>query len=217
MQSGKELAPGAGQDYFQQLADGAPVMIWMSGPDLGCFYFNEAWLAFRGRTLEQESGNGWAAGVHPEDLERCVNHYVACFERRIAFAMSDRLQDSSGDFRWILDRGAPHFASDGSFLGFFGGCAELGNQDALGRHAELGTCLAAMRTFAQGTAPESARSPDKNMPLEFTVRRLVAAHEGDSVRIRQAAQELTRLANDMAEFAAIGQGVCLPRGGKSAA
>ena len=77
------------EDFFQQLADGAPVMIWMSGLDMGCFYFNRAWLDFRGRTLAQESGNGWAEGVHPDDLERCVNHYVSCFERRIAFEVSD--------------------------------------------------------------------------------------------------------------------------------
>lgn len=85
-------------EYFQELADGAPVMIWMSGADMGCFYFNRAWLDFRGRTLQEEFGNGWAEGVQPDDLERCVQHYVSSFERREAFAMSYRLRHHTGEF-----------------------------------------------------------------------------------------------------------------------
>ncbi len=117
--------PQEPEDVFQQLADGAPVMIWMSGLDMGCFYFNRAWLDFRGRTLEQEAGNGWAEGVFPEDLERCVSHYVSCFERRMAFAMTYRLQDLRGNYQWILDRGAPHYHPDGTFLGFLAAARKL--------------------------------------------------------------------------------------------
>src|SRR5688572_16933497 len=85
-------------EYFQQLADGAQVMIWMSGLNLGCFYFNRAWLDYRGRTHEEEFGNGWAEGVHPDDLAACVQHYVSSFEHRAAFAMSYRLQHHSGEY-----------------------------------------------------------------------------------------------------------------------
>src|SRR4051812_41290539 len=96
-------------DSFKQLADGAPVLIWMSGMDMGCFYFNRGWLDFRGRSIEQEFGNGWAEGVHPDDLDRCVQHYISSFEKRFPFAMSYRLQHHSGEYRWILDRGVPHY------------------------------------------------------------------------------------------------------------
>ncbi|HSE84444.1 MAG TPA: PAS domain S-box protein, partial [Thermodesulfobacteriota bacterium] len=70
------------EERFRTMADSAPVMIWMSDTDKLCYYFNKVWLEFTGRTREQELGNGWAEGVHPDDLERCLNTYVAAFDAR---------------------------------------------------------------------------------------------------------------------------------------
>jgi PAS domain-containing protein len=61
---------------YRLLVEHSPVMIWRADLSANCDYFNETWLAFTGRTLEQELGEGWAAGVHPEDLERCVSFYL---------------------------------------------------------------------------------------------------------------------------------------------
>ena len=151
-------------EHFQQLADGAPVMIWMSGTDMGCFYFNRAWLDFRGRTLADEFGNGWAEGVHPDDLERCVQHYASSFQRRAAFAMSYRLQHHTGEFRWILDRGAPHWAADGQFLGFFGGCAETPAADRCSTSPPASARRSRRR--APSTPPRigGCRSPSRHRP-----------------------------------------------------
>lgn len=202
-------APESG--YFQRLADGAPVMIWMSGLDMGCFYFNRAWLEFVGRTLEQEAGNGWAEGVHPDDLQRCVNHYVSCFERRQAFAMSYRLRHHSGQYRWILDRGAPHLLPSGEFLGYYGGCAELGEADVLARHADLGASLQRIRAFARSLADESAAPPRRggDEPLELAVRRMAEDHEADRRKIEVAGGNLRKLAQDMMAFDRISPGACL--------
>lgn len=202
------------EDFFQQLADGAPVMIWMAGLDMGCFYFNRAWLDFRGRTLEQESGNGWAEGVHPEDLQRCVNHYIACFERRVAFAMSYRLQHRSGAYRWILDRGAPHSLPDGTFLGFFGGCAEIENDTPIARHAELGASLAQMRQFAHQLATRSVEllaspQPPVDQPLQRLANAIHEAHEARLQQMKRAVGEMQQLAADMSSYARISRGACL--------
>lgn len=204
-------------EFFQKLADGAPVMIWMSGQDMGCFYFNRAWLDFVGRTLDKEAGNGWAEGVHPEDLERCVNHYVACFQRRLPFAMSYRLRHHGGEYRWILDRGAPHFLPNGEFLGYFGGCAELGEQNAVSRHTSLGETMATIRAFAQTVADERAAVSLSVEPLHVAVRRLLLVHEADRLDIEHAAFHLRTLAQDMEKFGQIRHGACLSGEGVNAA
>ncbi|MBZ5503818.1 MAG: PAS domain S-box protein [Acidobacteriia bacterium] len=110
---------------FRSVANTAPVMIWMSGPDKLCNYFNQPWLDFTGRPLETELGNGWAEGVHPEDLEMCLKTYTKAFDWREAFQMEYRLRRHDGEFRWILDQGVPRFNADGSFAGYIGSCVDI--------------------------------------------------------------------------------------------
>ena len=109
---------------FRAMADGAPVMIWMSGPDKLCTWFNKPWLDFTGRALEQELGNGWTDGVHPEDLERCVVTYADASDRRAPFEMEYRLRRRDGEYRWILDQGVPRDDA-GAFAGYIGSCVDI--------------------------------------------------------------------------------------------
>jgi two-component system CheB/CheR fusion protein len=100
-------------------------MIWRAGVDAKCNYFNDTWLAFTGRTLAQESGDGWAEGVHSDDLQRCVTHYLEQFKRKEAFEMEYRLKRHDGQYRWIFDRGVPFTNERGEFAGFIGSCVDI--------------------------------------------------------------------------------------------
>lgn len=110
---------------YQILVEQAPIMIWRSDLSMGCDYFNERWLAFTGRTMEQERGNGWAEGVHPEDFQRCLDIYVGSFSKRVTFEMEYRLRRSDGEWRWIFDRGVPFSGPNGLFAGYIGSCIDV--------------------------------------------------------------------------------------------
>jgi PAS domain S-box-containing protein len=110
---------------FRLVADNAPALIWMAGTDKLYTFFNKGWLDFTGRSMEQELGEGWASGVHPDDLERCLGIYSRAFDAQADFEMEYRLQRFDGEYRWIVDYGAPRFESNGTFRGYIGSCIDI--------------------------------------------------------------------------------------------
>jgi len=113
------------EERFRLVANSAPVLIWMSGTDKLYNFFNQGWLDFTGRSLAEELGEGWASGVHPDDLENCLKIYSASFDARVDFEMEYRLRRFDGEYRWIVDFGVPRFEADGNFCGFIGSCVDI--------------------------------------------------------------------------------------------
>jgi PAS domain S-box-containing protein len=126
---------------FREMADSSPVMIWMTDTEKLCTYCNRGWLEFTGRTLEQELGNGWTEGIHPDDFVHCLNIYFSAFARRAPFEMEYRLRRHDGAYRWVLDRGGPRHGPNGQFLGYIGSVIDLTErkqtQEALQTSEEL--------------------------------------------------------------------------------
>jgi PAS domain S-box-containing protein len=105
---------------FQAMADTAPVLIWMTGTDGLCNYFNKPWLEFTGRTTEQEVGTGWIQGVHPDDVKGCFEGFLPAFHARKPFRMEYRLRRADGEYRWIIESGIPRYTGAGEFAGYIG-------------------------------------------------------------------------------------------------
>jgi PAS domain S-box-containing protein len=201
---------------FRATADAAPVLIWTSGTDALCDWFNQPWLAFTGRPMEAELGNGWAERVHPDDLERCLGIYLGAFHAREPFAMEYRLQRHDGAYRWLLDNARPRFAADGTFVGYIGTCVDVTDQrDALAA-AEAARAAAEAANLAKSqflsTMSHELRTPLNAVAgyvdlLALGLRGPVTeAQRADLERLRRANQHLTGLVNDVLNFARLDAG-----------
>jgi len=120
-----DAAAHEAEERFRAAADEAPVMIWMSDQDGKCIFLNKAWLAFTGRSVDDEIGEGWAEGVEPTDYRRCLDTYREALRSRSPFRMEYRLRRADGTYRWIADAGVPRYTPDGMFVGYVGSCADV--------------------------------------------------------------------------------------------
>jgi len=120
-----ETARRESERNLAAVSDTSPALVWMSGTDKACYWFNKTWLDFTGRTVEQEQGDGWTTGVHPEDLSFCIKTYVEAFEKREPFSMKYRLRRHDGEYRIIEDVGQPRYGENLEFLGYIGSCIDI--------------------------------------------------------------------------------------------
>ncbi len=177
-----EVALKESEARFRTVCDSAPVMVWMSGPDQLCTYFNQPWLDFTGRSMEQERANGWAEGVHPEDLTRCLDTYRSAFDARECFTIAYRLRRADGEYRWLLDNGIPRFDPEGQFLGYIGSCVDITEERvAEEKERQQQAELAHVQRLAAMGEAAAALAHELNQPLAA----IVSYVEGASLRFQK--------------------------------
>lgn len=113
------------ENDFLELADCAPVMLWMTDNQGLHNFFNSSWLKLTGRKIDQELGLGWLDNLHPEDKNIYLSTYSQAIKQKEKFQIEYRLKRADGDYRWISDRGVPRFSSDNDFIGYIGCCIDI--------------------------------------------------------------------------------------------
>jgi PAS domain S-box-containing protein len=201
------------EQRFQLVADAAPVLIWLSGTDSLCYWFNKVWLEFVGRTLEQEMGNGWVENVHPDDFAHCLDIYITNFNLRQPFKMEYRVKHHSGQYRWLLDTGVPRFNAQGDFEGYIGSCMDIHEMkllqldeqktaQAMLEAKEAAEALAQSKTDFLANMSHEIRTP-MNAILGLSE---LALHSEDNnekdylEKIHGASENLLTILNDILEF-----------------
>jgi PAS domain S-box-containing protein len=155
------------EQHFRMMADTAPVMVWRTGPDKLCDFVNEPWLGFHGRMLEEELGNGWTQGVHPDDREYRTNTFEDAFARREPFRMEFRVRRADGVYRWLLDTGVPRRLPDGSFNGYIGSSIDITDR----------------KTMEAALQANEAKLRARNEEIRDLAGRLITAQEVERSRI----------------------------------
>jgi PAS domain S-box-containing protein len=155
------------------MADAAPVLIWTSGLDKLCTWFNKPWLDFTGRTMEQELGNGWAENVHPDDFDRCLRTYSDAFDARRPFSMEYRLKRHDEEYRWLLDNGMPLLGARGEFTGYIGSCTDITNHKEAEELMRQRVREQETRAAAKSLMYEIARAINQATTWDDTVHRVL--------------------------------------------
>ena len=155
------------KELYLGILEEFPALIWRANTEKLCDYFNTTWLQFTGRTMEQEYGYGWAEGVHPDDLDRCVEIYNLNFDQRKSFSMEYRLKNANQEYHWILDIGRPYYDLDGTFLGYIGSCYDITEQK--NTQEKLETIQSEMKVIVQAIEQtnEMVRITDKDAIITY--------------------------------------------------
>jgi len=153
------------EDRFRTVANSVPVLIWVDDPDRESVFYNQTWLDFTGRSLEQELGQGWKHSLHPEDRLLWADQYNAAFDARITYTIEYRLRRADGRYRWMLETGVPRFLNDSTFMGFTGSCVDITDRKI--REQE--------HQFLQGLTTAIVRSSDFHSALGVALQKVCEA------------------------------------------
>ena len=123
------------EEWFRNMANNAPVMIWTAGPDGLRNFFNVTWQTYTGRNVELDMGSGWIDDVLPAERESFLSVYNRAFVEQKPFEIDYRLRRHDGEYRWVKAIGRPTFNTDDQFTGIVGICTEI--HDFKIAHAEL--------------------------------------------------------------------------------
>ncbi len=195
-----EAALRESEARFRNMADHAPVMIWVTDPAGACTYVNERWCHFTGTSPEHSFGLGWLDSVHPDDREKAGSAFLSANTKNEAFRAEYRLWRHDGAYRWVIDSAAPRFGPDGAYLGYVGSVLDVTDEKRAEeevRRARDELDLRVRERTAELTEALAALGRQEEVRKEL-LRRVVTVQEDERRRISrelhdQMGQQLTAL------------------------
>jgi two-component system, chemotaxis family, CheB/CheR fusion protein len=187
---------------FHAMSDNAPVMIWMTDAGKKCNFLNKTWLLFTGNRIENELGEGWYKGIHPDDSEAFFNAFEDAHKGRREFRIDYRLKRHDGEYRWIMNHGVPRYAGNDVFVGYIGTCIDINERIDIERQKddfmsiashELKTPVTSIKAYAQILQQKFIKAEDK-------------ASAGMLTRLDTQIDKLTGLINTLLDVARIQSG-----------
>jgi PAS domain S-box-containing protein len=110
---------------FKNMANTAPVMIWISDVE-GMFSFvNNVWLDFSGGDVGSQLGMNWLNNVHPQDLQKVLDSYQNALRKKESFSVEFRFMNKRGNYEWMLIKGKTRFSDENLYMGFIGSCISI--------------------------------------------------------------------------------------------
>lgn len=125
-----EVARAESEERFRNMAENAPVMLWVTDPSGSCIYLNKVWYDFTGQTEETGLGFGWLSAVHPDDAKPSGDVFIAANQQQKPFRLDYRLRRHDGEYRWAIDAASPRFGPSGEFMGYIGSVTDISERKA---------------------------------------------------------------------------------------
>lgn len=189
--------------HFRRLLDTLPLMIWSVDDGGQMDYINAQWLEFRGRSAEEEMGQGWSAGVHPDDRDGLCTAVATAMNERQPLDRFFRLQRADGEYRQIHDYGVPHYGPDGDFLGYVGFAEDVTDHVLEHERSQRANRVEAVRQLASGMAHNFNNQTTailSMLDLALSDNSLLPGTRGDLELAQKAAERIGRLIRQLLAF-----------------
>ena len=117
-----------GEEQYRFLAESIPQMVWTALPSGALDYYNQRVSDYGGVPMEQLTGSGWTAMLHPDDVPRAVQRWERSLTSGDDYEIEFRLRNKQGSYRWHLVRALPMRDSEGRIVRWFGTCTDIDDQ-----------------------------------------------------------------------------------------
>ena len=123
-----ELAVLAAKDFYLNILENFPVLIWRANKEKQFNYFNSNWTEFTGRNIESQIYQGWMSFIHNEDKQKFTTVFSESFEVKEKFEVEFRLLAKDAKYHWLICMANPIHDLNNNFEGYIGVCLDYTNR-----------------------------------------------------------------------------------------